>query len=429
MILSWMLYATLISLFFALAARILETPVRQQGWPTRWLWSGAMLGSVVLPLLAATGIHRRSANSSIDVSPTGEATPPAFLSAPLEWAGTTTDAARMAIPVLVDLDSWLLRFWIAGTLSLLALLVFGYSQLLLRARKWRSQMVDGRALLVSPDTGPAVIGLLDARIVVPEWLLDVDVARRALVLAHEEEHLRAGDPGLLLGMLLVVAAAPWNLPLWWQWQRLRQAVEVDTDLRVLARGVSPRAYGRLLVDVSERGAAHRVVVAALASSSLLERRIQLMNCPSPSILRTAGSVTLALLLIFAACDAVPPQEPTADLQSATPAAQAALAENNLSYDTAPVNRYNPDRLRWIQQTVKEHYPVHLREQGVTGRVVVWAHVTTDGTVGAVRLAESSGNADLDAAALQIIRLFRFDEPAKKDGQPVAAWVKVPFSAV
>ena len=38
---------------------------------------------------------------------------------------------------------------------------------------------------------------------------------------------------------MAVVLMPWNLPLWWQWRRLRFAIEVDCDARVLASGRIP----------------------------------------------------------------------------------------------------------------------------------------------------------------------------------------------
>ncbi|UUZ52386.1 hypothetical protein LP419_22985 [Massilia sp. H-1] len=46
--------------------------------------------------------------------------------------------------------------------------------------------------------------------------------------------MAARDPQLLGLALLVLVAMPWNLPMWWQLRRLRHAIEVDCDARVLA---------------------------------------------------------------------------------------------------------------------------------------------------------------------------------------------------
>jgi len=62
----------------------------------------------------------------------------------------------------------------------------------------------------------------------------------------------------------------------------------------------------------------------------------------------------------------------------------------------------------------------------TSDVVFGSHqlIAENGTPGEVQLAESSGSASLDEAALAALRRWRF-QPALRDGQPVLAWVTVP----
>jgi hypothetical protein len=66
--------------------------------------------------------------------------------------------------------------------------------------------------------------------------------------------------------------------LWWQWRRLRQAVETDCDRRVLRSQPDVRRYGRLLLEVADRTRRHALPMAAFAESrSFLERRIRMMT--------------------------------------------------------------------------------------------------------------------------------------------------------
>ena len=51
-----------------------------------------------------------------------------------------------------------------------------------------------------------------------------------------EEHVRTKDPLTLALGLAAVVVAPWNPLAWWQHRRLRDAVEVDCDRRVLSEG-------------------------------------------------------------------------------------------------------------------------------------------------------------------------------------------------
>lgn len=142
--------------------------------------------------------------------------------------------------------------WIVASLLVSAYVVSGHWKVSRRRRTWRETALNGVRVLISKDVGPAVVGLINPAIVLPEWVLDLTPEKRRLILSHEEEHTRAGDAVVLALASLCVALMPWNAPLWWTVRRLRHAVEIDCDGRVL-RGTPDRvAYGELLLDVGER---------------------------------------------------------------------------------------------------------------------------------------------------------------------------------
>ncbi len=72
------------------------------------------------------------------------------------------------------------------------------------------------------------------------------------------------------------------------------------------------------------------------------------------------------------------------------------------------------------------YPAIARQRGWEGSVVVRAKVRADGSVADVSIAESSGRAVLDEAALSAVRQWRF-VPASKDGRAVESVVDVPIT--
>jgi TonB family protein len=122
------------------------------------------------------------------------------------------------------------------------------------------------------------------------------------MLLHEGEHVRAGDTRLVLAGLLLLAAAPWNIPLWWQFRRLRQAIELDCDARVLKRAPDARRYGSLLLEVGRRRTAPVMVVALADPPSFLERRIRLITAraTSHSMRRVGGFALIATSLVAVA---------------------------------------------------------------------------------------------------------------------------------
>jgi protein TonB len=60
--------------------------------------------------------------------------------------------------------------------------------------------------------------------------------------------------------------------------------------------------------------------------------------------------------------------------------------------------------------------------------VVKAYVTEQGRVEGVQVEQSAGHADLDQAAVEAVRRWRF-EPARQGQQPVAMWVSIPIKFV
>lgn len=189
--------------------------------------------------------------------------------------------------------------------------------------------IDGMPVLVSCDTGPALVGLLRPAIVVPDWLLSEPLDSQRLVVQHEEEHRRAGDHVLLGAACLSVCVMPWNVALWWMLLRLRLAVELDCDARVLRRGAGPRSYGSMLLEIAAHARSHPFGAPALTDSPThLERRLinMIERTNSPRRLRAAGTGLMALLLGMAACATELPTAAAIDDMSAAEArAQATRA--------------------------------------------------------------------------------------------------------
>jgi hypothetical protein len=115
---------------------------------------------------------------------------------------------------------------------------------------------------------------------------------------------------------------PWNVPLWWQLRRLRFAMEVDCDARVLRRGAEARAYGEMLLSVGQ----HRVripygAMALTEPISQLERRIRALfgGTYRQSKRVTAAVVCLSISLIAAAAElSVPTPMGTSELRKLPP---------------------------------------------------------------------------------------------------------------
>src|SRR5262249_22804315 len=124
-----------------------------------------------------------------------------------------------------------------------------------------------------------------------------------------EEHRRARDPLALAAASLACALVPWNVALWWQRSRLRLAVEMDCDARVLRRASDVHGYGLLLVDIAQRFDASALTPAAALSepASSRERKTTAMTTrPSRHPLTLTALGVGALAAIVFACTAPAP---------------------------------------------------------------------------------------------------------------------------
>ena len=332
MIAAWILYSLLAGVLIAGAAYALAAGARAVSLPTRWIWGVALVASVAL---AASAPLRARVSSGVGVNlPTATTTTAAAPIAKVAHlsdriAAATTALSRGTVSALASVAGiaegaparWLVIAWIALSAGALVLLLTVHARFGRLRRGWPLADVGGANVRVAPDVGPAVIGVARPEIVVPTWLLQRTAREQALVVAHEAEHVRGRDPALLGAAWLLVALVPWNLAAWWMLSRLRLAVELDCDARVLRRGVAPRAYGSLLIDLAGRCAGFPAGAPALADTpSHLERRLVAMRPDRPRfpLVRAVGAGALALVAVLAACEAkMPTQDDVTSMDAAS----------------------------------------------------------------------------------------------------------------
>ena len=143
-------------------------------------------------------------------------------------------------------------------------------------------IVDGVPVVVTDQLGPATVGLLRSRVLVPRWVLALPGIQRQYVVRHEDEHRRAHDAHLLFFASLPILLMPWNLAMWWQIRRLCLAVEMDCDNRVVAALGDAPAYGELLLTVAQAASrGPRLQPAFLGGMGSLERRLTALVAPAP----------------------------------------------------------------------------------------------------------------------------------------------------
>ena len=77
------------------------------------------------------------------------------------------------------------------------------------------------------------------------------------------------------------------------------------------------------------------------------------------------------------------------------------------------------------ELVQPNYPEGARKAGIEGTSIVEVTIGTDGAMVRCSLAASSGNSQLDEAALQAVHVSKF-AAGTRNGKPVEMTIKVPF---
>ncbi len=423
MIAAWMLYCLGVGLAFVVVGHALEWGLRLAGRPTRWAWVVALVGSYLVPAAAWV---RPEAFASFPA-------PRPIVAESTAGSSSFTASATVAEPPkrafsLADLDLSLRWGWGFATGAILMTLAVAATRLIALRRRWRQATIDGRSVLMSQNVGPAVVGVWFPRVVLPEWALELPASDRELMLAHEEQHLRAADPAVIAAGFVLVLLAPWNLALWWQWRRLRLAVEMDCDARVLAEGRSAPAYGELLLHVGRRRTMQLAGAAAFGEPvSFLETRIRRMLATQPPW-RWAGvvaGVVVAVGAVMGACETPRPLGPTSEPVEAEGTSPVGIT-GFVSSVLAPVDI---DQAPVVVSGATADFPDLPRLAGIEGRVVLQVRIGTNGRVdpGSVAVVESPHAALAQAAKGAMLRA-RF-WPAEARGSTVASVVHVVYDFV
>lgn len=178
-----------------------------------------------------------------------------------------------------------------------------------------------RIILTDAVTGPALMGVLRPRILIPPYLLTA-LSRDQLrhVLMHELAHLKRHDIAVNW-LLIVLTALHWFNPLiWFAFHRLRSDREPLRDAMVLRRTDTDanRDYGRTIIRVLEELTRPRLGNPALAgiteSRRQMRRRIRLIADFGRRPRKWLAAVGVLTLLFLAAIGLTDAAEPEADIE-------------------------------------------------------------------------------------------------------------------
>jgi beta-lactamase regulating signal transducer with metallopeptidase domain len=317
----WLVRAAVLAALMGVGAWALEEVLRGANRSTRFVWLGALLFSIALPAasLLAPDLWPESLKRPGIVVAVPDATVSSSASIPdAGFAATTPSTPRWSARQIA------LFVWLSASLLLGLRWLHGWYRLRRARVYWKEAILAGERVLVSEDLGPAVVGLVRPRVVVPSWLFLGNADHQRMIVRHEVQHLRAGDQWLLAFAPVLVALFPWNPALWWQLRRLRIAIELDCDARVLRGGEKALEYGCMLLDVAGSTTVLQPTLAALSEPrTSLERRIRAMT-PTRyrhALTRAASLTILCAVMIAGALVAIAPTARAVVAQAAPARAQ------------------------------------------------------------------------------------------------------------
>lgn len=403
---AWMMYIVLVTLTLSAAGIAAERAATVRGPATRWVWMAMLVGSLVLPIVIASASIRL---------------PDAFNSSNASTSIVLRDTTSIQMPtVLLDgearsyassahIDMLMRGIW-AGASALMSLFLVLSSVLLNRRKRgWSEERLCGEHVFVAPDAGPAVVGFIRSRILVPSWLLQSSQGQQQCAIAHERSHLDARDPQLLGLALILLTLMPWNPLLWWQFRRLRRAIEMDCDARVLLGGHDVGAYCEALIHVGQRQSSRIGVVPAMSDSgSFLELRIRQMLRKPKKWAHVSAVVLIGVSLGMAviAAQVTPPDTDHRDANNPVLVSGVALARYIGFYRVSPVSlvtvtRANNGLTVSISGQIAAPKPFHIVPLGETRFAVEGMDATvrfiTDAAGHPLRLvAQQNGRDVLDA---------------------------------
>ena len=384
MIITWMVGSVLFTTLAALAALAAERASVALRFSRRWPWLFALAAGTLWPI---------GAGIAYVVTPRAVTLPRALIGTQSPSAVGTVAAQLPSLTAAWSdaIGHVLIAIWVLASLVLVARLVVGMVRLRRVDRSGSVHDVDGMQVLVTDSFGPAVYGVRNPRIVVPRWLLDLEPPLRSLVLTHEHQHLARGDAAVILASAVASALVPWNPAIWWMTRRVRLAVELDCDGRVIAATGGRERYCKLLLLIAQKQS-HSGLVPMLAESNAdLGTRIAEMNAPKQprSYTRAAAFAAVAAGLTALACSSEVMNDVTAP--SAMSASRMAGVEEKKEREKVFFDFQVGKAVTHTVNATYPKFPELLKMAGVEGEVLAQFVVDTGGVAmeGSLKVLKSS----------------------------------------
>lgn len=304
------------------------------------------------------------------------------------------------------------HLWLLGALLSAAHFALQQRRFLRNLGRLR-ELGDGVLLGSSPEHGPAVVGLLRPRIVLPsDFETRFGPVERELILAHERSHLRRGDI-VANALATLLRTLYWFNPLMhYAAARMRHDHELASDADVVAQYPhARRRYADTLLN-AQLAVPGLPVGCLWQSSHPLKERILMLNRLSSSQ-RRKGGTALAVLALFSLSALAWAAQPQSAADSKTDHPINAASDTESTPEVSFEGQQPPQ------------YPAGALEAGQTGTVVLKVHVGIDGKPLRVEVAQATNPGVFDAAAIAAVENWKFN-PALREGMAVESWVRVPI---
>ena len=350
--------------------------------------------------------------------------------APLRWPALTQTVTvlvhagtRTTAPVSALLPDWigalLVGLWLFGSACALLVLLGRYTALRLALRvdpgdTLARHGIEGehaRLRIRRHAAGPALLWAPRPLLLLPpDFEQRYDTAQRRQILHHELCHRAQGDAWWNLLAALLGALFWWHPLRPWAQRAFALDQELACDARLFASRQRPalRSYAGTLLQAAST--LPLPLGSGVSHPRQLKERIAMLAQPRASLVRRISATALVLALLTGTAFAASHGMASAAIPLTLNSPQSPLPIVGLAHDVPP---------RYPLDAVKKH------EQGIVYLLIL---VSSEGHALEIKQAkepQTKPAQSLVAAAITAAAQWRFI-PAQRDGNAVAAWVKVPI---
>lgn len=229
---------------------------------------------------------------------------------------------------------------------------------------------------------PMVVGIFQSKLVLPsDYNIQFDKATLALILEHENVHIKRKD-NLTNAFMLLPTILLWFNPLaWFCYASMRRLQELTCDERVLANKTTHQhiLYSKALVNCAAATPAGLMAYSHYGDKkTMLQRLTNIKHSGSSSRLAKGGLLLVAASMLSTLAIAEQPQ-----------------AEGAKEEHISPIIRIEP------------HYPAQAAKQGISGSVVLKYDIAANGRTKNISVIQSKPSDVFDKSAKEALAKWEY----------------------